>query len=91
LLRDGIYESRRNFIFHEMGNMDGMPRALKGRSSLGFLFLPDADLLLEKVQVVVAPGIGFGKYGEGYVRAGLLTSEERIREAVQRIQSLSLF
>lgn len=44
-----------------------------------------SDLLLEKANVVTAPGIGFGKHGEGYVRVGLLTSEERLREAASRI------
>jgi aminotransferase len=93
----GIYESRRNSIFREMGKI-GWNAPLSEGTFFAWLPVPSgytssqfADLLLEKVQVVVAPGIGFGKYGEGYVRVGLLTSEERIREAMQRIQSLSLF
>ncbi|BCJ86553.1 pyridoxal phosphate-dependent aminotransferase [Effusibacillus dendaii] len=51
-----------------------------GMSSIEF-----ADLALERAYVVVAPGIGFGKSGEGYVRVGLLDSEERLREAVERL------
>lgn len=39
-----------------------------------------SDLLLEKANVAVAAGNGFGEYGEGYVRVGLLTSEERLKE-----------
>ncbi|MCJ2145344.1 pyridoxal phosphate-dependent aminotransferase [Bacillus sp. B19-2] len=50
-----------------------------------------SDLLLEKANVVTAPGIGFGKHGEGYVRVGLLTSEERLREAASRIAKLNIF
>lgn len=50
-----------------------------------------SDLLLEKANVVTVPGIGFGKYGEGYVRVGLLTSEERLREAASRIAKLNIF
>ena len=50
-----------------------------------------SDLLLEKAHVVVAPGNGFGDHGEGYVRVGLLTSEERLQEAAQRIAALNLF
>ncbi|MCR6098650.1 pyridoxal phosphate-dependent aminotransferase [Salipaludibacillus agaradhaerens] len=50
-----------------------------------------ADLLLEKAHVVVAPGIGFGDHGEGFVRAGLVASEERLREAAARIEKLNLF
>lgn len=50
-----------------------------------------ADLLLEKAHVVVAPGTGFGSKGEGYVRVGLLDSEERLMEAAQRIGKLGIF
>lgn len=44
-----------------------------------------ADLVLDQAHVVMAPGIGFGKSGEGYVRVGLLAPEERLREAVERL------
>src|SRR5699024_1007876 len=50
-----------------------------------------ADVLLEKAHVVVAPGNGFGQSGEGYVRVGLLDTEERLQEAVDRIGKLNLF
>lgn len=50
-----------------------------------------SDLLLEKAHVVTAPGIGFGAYGEGYVRVGLLTEENRLKEAIKRIGKLGLF
>ena len=68
----------------------------RARSSPGCLFQKDirhrvlADLLLEEAKVVVAPGVGFGTHGEGYVRLGLLSSEERLAEAVQRIGKLNL-
>lgn len=41
--------------------------------------------------MAVAAGNGFGEFGEGYVRVGLLTSEERLGEAVERIRKLNLF
>jgi aminotransferase len=50
-----------------------------------------ADILLEQAHIMVAPGIGFGEFGEGYVRVGLLTSEERFTEAVRRISCLEIF
>ncbi|WP_232699881.1 pyridoxal phosphate-dependent aminotransferase [Brevibacillus daliensis] len=50
-----------------------------------------ADLLLTKAHVMVAPGIGFGEHGEGYVRIGLLNTEDRLREAVMRMEQLKLF
>jgi len=41
--------------------------------------------LLEKTGVVVTPGRGFGKYGEGYFRIALTVNEERLYEAMERI------
>ncbi|WP_144513142.1 pyridoxal phosphate-dependent aminotransferase [Bacillus sp. FJAT-22090] len=58
----------------------------KGYSSEEF-----ADLLLAKADVAVAAGNGFGKYGEGYVRVGLLVDEHRLIEAIERIKKLELF
>ncbi|MCC5802540.1 pyridoxal phosphate-dependent aminotransferase [Rossellomorea vietnamensis] len=57
----------------------------------GFTSVEFSTYLLEKIKVAVAPGIGFGEYGEGYVRVGLLTTNERIKEAISRIESLELF
>lgn len=44
--------------------------------------------LLEKAKVAVAPGIGFGEYGEGYVRLALVENEQRIRQAVRNIKTM---
>jgi len=46
-----------------------------------------AGTLLEKSDIVVTPGVGFGKYAEGYIRMALTVSKERIDEAVQRIKN----
>jgi len=45
-----------------------------------------AGKLLEQCGVVITPGIGFGDYGEGYVRFALTMNEERINEAIERIK-----
>mgnify|MGYP000509959359 CR=1 FL=1 len=45
-----------------------------------------AEKLLKQCGIVVTPGIGFGSYGEGYVRIALTVSEERIKEAIERIK-----
>ncbi|WP_429970304.1 pyridoxal phosphate-dependent aminotransferase [Fructilactobacillus sp. Tb1] len=58
----------------------------KGYTSESF-----ADLLLDKAAVAVAPGLGFGKEGDKFVRIGLLTSPARLQEAVARIAKLNLF
>ena len=42
--------------------------------------------LLKEAKVAVAPGIGFGEYGEGYVRFALVENEHRIRQAVRGIK-----
>lgn len=50
-----------------------------------------ADYLLEEANVAVADGSGFGEFGEGYVRVGLLIEEARLEEAITRISKLHLF
>ncbi len=50
-----------------------------------------SDLLLDEVAVAVAPGVGFGEQGEGFVRVGLTIGEARLVEAVERIGTLHLF
>lgn len=47
-----------------------------------------AQILLEKANIVVTPGVGFGRYGEGYIRLALTVDKERIKEAVERLVSL---
>ena len=42
--------------------------------------------LLSEAQVAVAPGIGFGTYGEGYVRFSLIENEHRSRQAIRNIK-----
>lgn len=47
-----------------------------------------AATLLEKANIVVTPGVGFGKYGEGYIRMALTVAKERISEAVARLKKI---
>lgn len=91
------YEQRRNGVYQELERI-GWKAAAPGGSFFCWLPVPApytsekfADLLLEKADVVVAPGIGFGTHGEGYVRLGLLADEERLQEAIARIGKLNLF
>jgi LL-diaminopimelate aminotransferase len=46
--------------------------------------------VLQDVGVVVTPGVGFGKAGEGYFRIALTVEEERLKEAIQRFSTLQL-
>jgi alanine-synthesizing transaminase len=45
-----------------------------------------AEFLLEKAEVAVSPGIGFGAGGEGYVRFALVENEHRLRQAIRGIK-----
>lgn len=92
-----LYEGRRNVLINGLRNIGWNVTAPKG-SFFAWLKVPNgftsegfSDYLLEKAHIVVAPGIGFGEFGEGYVRVGLLTSEERIVEAINRIKKLNIF
>ncbi|MCZ7656562.1 MAG: LL-diaminopimelate aminotransferase [Xanthobacteraceae bacterium] len=45
-----------------------------------------SKLLVERAEVAVAPGMGFGEHGEGYVRIALVENEQRIRQAARNIR-----
>jgi len=58
-----------------------IPEEHKEMGSLEF-----SKLLVEKAKVAVSPGVGFGNYGEGYVRFALVENEKRIMQAVRGIR-----
>jgi len=58
-----------------------IPEKFRSLGSLEF-----AKLLLEKAEVAVAPGIGFGEYGDDFVRIGLVENEQRLRQAARNIR-----
>ncbi len=91
------YEKRRDAFISALQEIGWAVTAPKG-SFFAWLPVPEgytseqfADLLLEKARVVVAPGNGFGTYGEGYVRVGLLSDELLLLEAAKRIKELEIF
>ena len=45
-----------------------------------------SKLLVEKADVAVAPGIGFGEHGDDFVRLALVENEHRIRQAARSIK-----
>ncbi len=47
-----------------------------------------AKAFLEQADIIITPGIGFGKQGEGYVRMTLTVSKDRISEAVHRLKKI---
>lgn len=58
-----------------------IPPAFAEMGSLEF-----AKFLLREAKVAVSPGIGFGSYGDRYVRFALIENEQRIRQAVRGIK-----
>jgi alanine-synthesizing transaminase len=58
-----------------------IPPALQHLGALEF-----SKQLLTHAQVAVAPGVGFGEEGEGYVRIALVENEHRIRQAARNIK-----
>jgi alanine-synthesizing transaminase len=58
-----------------------IPAAFRHLGSLEF-----SKLLVEKADVAVAPGIGFGEHGDDYVRLALVENEHRIRQAARNVK-----
>jgi alanine-synthesizing transaminase len=58
-----------------------LPEKFREMGSLEF-----AKLLQEKADVAVSPGVGFGEYGEGFVRIALVENEQRIRQAARNVK-----
>jgi alanine-synthesizing transaminase len=59
-----------------------IPPQFRAVGSLGF-----AKLLLERANVAVSPGVGFGEYGEGFVRVALVENRQRLRQATRNIKA----
>jgi LL-diaminopimelate aminotransferase len=89
-----IYQARRDILvdgLNSLGWKIKKPRASfyvwakipRGKQSIGF-----AGEILERANIIVTPGIGFGKYGEGYIRFALTVNEDRIKEALDRLKKI---
>jgi len=60
-----------------------IPEAVSGMGSVEF-----SKLLVREAKVAVSPGIGFGQYGEGYVRFALVENKHRINQAIRGIKKV---
>ncbi len=90
-----IYDERRRYVLARLRDMGlGLPVEPTGafyaladiRSFSGDSYRTAFDIL-EKTGVGVAPGIDFGRHGEGYLRISYANSLERLREGLDRIQA----
>jgi alanine-synthesizing transaminase len=90
-----IYKRRRDCLVDAMRRA-GWPVPSPPATMFAWAPIPDmfahlgslefSKLLLEKASVAVSPGLGFGEYGEGYVRIALVENEQRIRQAARNIR-----
>lgn len=89
-----LYQERRDVLMrglNSLGWQANSPQATfyawikvpQGKDSIKF-----SALLLEKANIVVTPGVGFGKYGQGYIRMALTVNKERIKEALERLKKI---
>ncbi len=91
------YEKRRNVMakaLHDIGWMVEVPRA----SMYIWAKIPDlyakegslafAKRLIEQAKIAVAPGVGFGDYGDDHVRIALIENEHRLRQAARGIRDM---
>ena len=60
-----------------------IPPAYAAQKSLDF-----AKKLLADARIAVSPGIGFGDYGDDYVRIALIENEQRCRQALRGIREM---
>ncbi|MBU4128677.1 aminotransferase class I/II-fold pyridoxal phosphate-dependent enzyme, partial [bacterium] len=91
-----IYRERRDILVNGLNRL-GWGVSLPKVAFYAWIPVPQrytsaklCEVLLEKCGIVMTPGNGFGKSGEGYIRAALTVDKSRIEEAVRRIENLKL-
>ncbi|MDO4532388.1 MAG: aminotransferase class I/II-fold pyridoxal phosphate-dependent enzyme, partial [Coriobacteriia bacterium] len=88
------YERRRNMVvpaLNEMGLACAYPKAtiyVWARIPQGYTSAAFADHVLQNAHVAVTPGSGYGEDGEGFIRISLAVPDERLAEALRRMQQL---
>ena len=89
---NAIYQRRRDLMINTLSKI-GL-RAKPPKASLyvwakipqGHTSLEFCAKLLDEASVVVTPGSGYGKYGEGYIRLSLTTPDDRVEEGLARLE-----
>jgi len=92
-----VYQQRRNTLINGLGRIGWkiekpkatmfvwakIPDSFTKMGSLEF-----SKLLIREAKVAVSPGIGFGQYGEGYIRFALVENNHRINQAIRGIKKI---
>ncbi|MFN8672496.1 MAG: LL-diaminopimelate aminotransferase [Candidatus Sericytochromatia bacterium] len=87
-----IYKSRRDLITNGLNKLGWNLKPVKATFYMwipipkGYSSAEFSALMLEKAGIIVPPGVGYGEYGEGYIRMALTAPEERIKLALQRME-----
>jgi alanine-synthesizing transaminase len=94
----GVYRRRRDVLVDGLNKIGWSVPKPKGTMFV-WAPIPDnyramgslefAKMLIQEAKVAVSPGIGFGEYGEGYIRFALVENEQRIRQALRGLKSLT--
>jgi len=88
-----IYQRRRDQmvkVLREIGLQVRPPKAslyLWARIPQGYTSLEFATRLLDEAGVVVTPGTGYGRYGEGYIRLSLTAPDDKIEQGLARLSA----
>ncbi len=89
-----VYKTRRDALIESFGKA-GFEIPVPQASMFAWVPIPEkfrhlgslefSKLLIEKAEVAVAPGIGFGEHGDDYIRIAMVENEQRIRQAARNI------
>lgn len=90
------YERRRNILVEGLNQVQGFSCIMPGGAFYAFpnvksFGIPSQELavkILDQVQVLATPGSAFGQGGEGFLRFSYASSEEAIREGIQRLKNM---
>ncbi len=90
-----MYEERRDCLINGLRSVGWKitpPKAafyVWGKAPKGFSSsMEAAKTFLEKADIIITPGVGFGEHGEGYVRMALTVPKDRMAVAVERISKI---
>lgn len=88
-----IYQRRRDRVvatLRQIGLEVAVPKAslyVWAKLPTGWKSGPFSSLLIEEKDIVVTPGAGYGKYGEGYIRLSLTIADEQLDKGLDRLSS----
>ncbi len=88
-----LYQRRRDLVIDALAKIGLHAEVPKGtiyvwaRVPEGYTSAEFAEKVLEEANVIVAPGNSYGPSGEGYIRISLATPDDRLQEAIARIEA----